>query len=152
MTPKKCMSITKSLTDTQHMELEPLCTVEENMGHTNYLCDPTYFEMVKSKNSKYVADTNDLHDYLGYCLFHLLNIFASEFQIHFGSYEYFVFFQQCGQPNLTFLKYPYTFDFADFQQISWLLRLLFRQLVLGSKMTLTEGFQTRRCHIVSLRA
>ena len=27
MTPKKCMSIAKSLTDTQHMELEPLCTV-----------------------------------------------------------------------------------------------------------------------------
>ena len=26
MTPKKCMSIAKSLTDTQHMELEPLCT------------------------------------------------------------------------------------------------------------------------------
>ena len=25
MTPKKCMSIAKSLTDTQHMELEPLC-------------------------------------------------------------------------------------------------------------------------------
>ena len=28
MTPKKCMSIAKSLTDTQHMELEPLCTVQ----------------------------------------------------------------------------------------------------------------------------
>ena len=27
MTPKKCMSIAKSLTNTQHMELEPLCTV-----------------------------------------------------------------------------------------------------------------------------
>ena len=27
MTPKKCMSIAKSLTDTQHMELEPLCSV-----------------------------------------------------------------------------------------------------------------------------
>ena len=26
MTPKKCMSIAKSLTNTQHMELEPLCT------------------------------------------------------------------------------------------------------------------------------
>ena len=26
MTPKKCMSIAKSLTDTQHMELEPLCS------------------------------------------------------------------------------------------------------------------------------
>ena len=26
MTPKKYMSIAKSLTDTQHMELEPLCT------------------------------------------------------------------------------------------------------------------------------
>ena len=25
MTPKKCMSIAKSLTNTQHMELEPLC-------------------------------------------------------------------------------------------------------------------------------
>ena len=29
MTPKKCMSIAKSLTDTQHMELEPLCSVEK---------------------------------------------------------------------------------------------------------------------------
>ena len=27
MTPKKCMSIAKSLTNTQHMELEPLCSV-----------------------------------------------------------------------------------------------------------------------------
>ena len=27
MTPKKCMSIAKSLSDTQHMEPEPLCTV-----------------------------------------------------------------------------------------------------------------------------
>ena len=27
MTPKKCMSIAKSLTDTQHMELEPLCAL-----------------------------------------------------------------------------------------------------------------------------
>ena len=26
MTPKKCMSIAKSLTNTQHMDLEPLCT------------------------------------------------------------------------------------------------------------------------------
>ena len=26
MTPKKCMSMAKSLTNTQHMELEPLCT------------------------------------------------------------------------------------------------------------------------------
>ena len=26
MTPKKCMSIAKSLTNTQHMELEPLCS------------------------------------------------------------------------------------------------------------------------------
>ena len=26
MTPKKCMSIAKSLTDTQQMELEPLCS------------------------------------------------------------------------------------------------------------------------------
>ena len=27
MTQKKCMSIAKSLTNTQHMELEPLCSV-----------------------------------------------------------------------------------------------------------------------------
>ena len=26
MTPKKCMSMAKSLTNTQHMELEPLCS------------------------------------------------------------------------------------------------------------------------------
>ena len=26
MTPKKCMYIAKSLTNTQHMELEPLCS------------------------------------------------------------------------------------------------------------------------------
>ena len=28
MTPKKCMSIARSLTNNQHMELEPLCTVQ----------------------------------------------------------------------------------------------------------------------------
>ena len=28
MTPKKCMSMAKSLTNTQHMELEPLCSSE----------------------------------------------------------------------------------------------------------------------------
>ena len=27
MTPKKCMFIAKSLTNTQHMELEPLCAL-----------------------------------------------------------------------------------------------------------------------------
>ena len=36
MTPKKCMSIAKSLTDTQHMELEPLCSAvrASNAGGT----------------------------------------------------------------------------------------------------------------------
>jgi len=34
MTPKKCMSIAKSLTDTQHMELEPLCSgLMTDLGH-----------------------------------------------------------------------------------------------------------------------
>ena len=42
MTPKKCMSIAKSLTDTQHMELEPLCTalwgsLKDNLLHSPYL-------------------------------------------------------------------------------------------------------------------
>ena len=29
MTPKKCMSMAKSLTNTQHMEVEPLCSVSK---------------------------------------------------------------------------------------------------------------------------
>ena len=33
MTPQKCMSIAKSLTDTQHMELEPLCSVDSGIQH-----------------------------------------------------------------------------------------------------------------------
>ena len=34
MTPKKCMSIAKSLTNTQHMELEPQCTAGSSTGGT----------------------------------------------------------------------------------------------------------------------
>jgi len=36
MTPKKCMSIAKSLTNTQRMELEPLCTVPLKLFSCQY--------------------------------------------------------------------------------------------------------------------
>ena len=48
MTPKKCMYIAKSLTNTQHMELEPLCTAlieigANNVHMENFAKSPPYF-------------------------------------------------------------------------------------------------------------
>ena len=41
MTPKKCMSIAKSLTNTQHMDLEPQCTRLFMELHVQYMKIPS---------------------------------------------------------------------------------------------------------------
>ena len=49
MTPKKCMAIAKSLTDTQHMELEPLCSAQ-NGG----LCVTSSLTMSRGPSSSFM--------------------------------------------------------------------------------------------------
>ena len=53
MTPKKSMSIAKSLTNPQHMELEPLCAVLQK-SNLNYGLI-RYFLIQLRKNQSFIA-------------------------------------------------------------------------------------------------